>query len=78
MGLNRVSNPAKLRRLSERVGAPVIRAVSRWFGNQNTLLVFTDQTTAWKVPRDGPVERYLDEQLEVQDRGIHRRIAPVA
>lgn len=69
MGLNRVSNPAKLRKLATRVGAPVVRAYARWFAEQTTLLVFTDDTTAWVVPRVGDVERY-DEAVKLTDHGI--------
>ena len=69
MGLVRISNHSKLRRLSEHVGQPVIRAYSRWFDNQNTLLVFTDETTAWIVPRLGAVERYV-EPVELVEYGI--------
>lgn len=70
MGLNRVDNPAKLRRLSLVIGHPVIRAYSRWFANQNTLLVFTDPTTAWVVERDGTFERYTEQQVELLEHGI--------
>jgi hypothetical protein len=70
MGLNRVCNPAKLRKLSARVGAPVIRAYSRFFADQNTLLAFTDESTAWVVPREGPVERYADEGVRLVDKGV--------
>jgi hypothetical protein len=73
MGLNRVSNPAKLRKLSARVGLPVIRAYARWFDEQTTLLAFTDATTAWIVPRVGDVERYTDEAVELVDRGVRTR-----
>lgn len=70
MGLNRISNSAKLRRLSERVGLPVIRAYSRWFENQNTLLAFTDEATAWIVPKTGDVERYDDMTVRLTDGGV--------
>lgn len=69
MGLNRVSNPAKLRRLSARVGAPVIRAYARFFADQNVLLAFTDEKTAWVVPREGEVER-LREFAELSEYGV--------
>jgi hypothetical protein len=66
MGLNRVSNAKQLRRLSARVGQPVIRGYARYFANQNTVLAFTDTHTAWVVPKgDAPVERYTDENLEL-------------
>lgn len=70
MGLNRVSNPAKLRKLSTRVGQPVVRAYARWFADQTTLLVFTDETTAWVVPKVGPVERYTDRALMLVENGV--------
>ena len=72
MGLNRVSNPAKLRKLSARLGLPVVRAYARWFAHQTTLLVFTDDTTAWVVPRVGPIERYTDERVRLVDNGFAR------
>lgn len=56
MGLVRVSNPRKLRRLAERLERPVIAAYSRWFEKQRDLLVFTTDTTSWCVPHDGPIE----------------------
>lgn len=70
MGINRVSNHRQLRRLSARVGLPVIRAYARCFQPQTTLLAFTDETTAWVVPKEGPVERYLDEPVQLTERGI--------
>lgn len=74
MGLNRISNPKALRRLSARVGLPVIRGYARFFMNQNTVLAFTDATTAYVVPKsEGPVERYMDEDVELLDTGLSTR-----
>ncbi len=70
MSLNRVSNPAKVRKLSNIIGKPVVRAYSRWFEDQNTLLVFSDETTAWVVHRDGMVEPYTDEPVRLVDKGV--------
>lgn len=70
MGLNRISNPTQLHALSRRVGVPIIRAYSRWFENQNTVLAFSDDTTAWVVPKVGPVEPYTDEPVRLVERGV--------
>ncbi len=70
MSINRVTNAAKLRKLSARVGMPVIRGFVRWFENQNTVLAFTDETTAGVVPKSGPVERYTDEPVRLLERGF--------
>lgn len=73
MGLVPVCNPRKLRRLSERVGRPVIRAYSRFYDNQRDLVAFTDAVTAWCVPADQqePVTRTV-EQLELTDKGVRQ------
>lgn len=68
--LARISNPYKLRKLSVRVGLPVVRAYARWFSSRTTLLVFTDATTAWIVPRDGYVERYTDNSVLLTKSGF--------
>lgn len=74
MSLNRISNPRKLRRLSERVGAPVIRAYARFFAEHGAVLAFTDKTTAYYVTHD-EVERYVDEayDLELTDGGLREK-----
>lgn len=61
MGLVRISNARKVRKLAQRVGAPVIAAYSRWFQQQNTLLVFTEPRVAWVVPLEGEPERYTED-----------------
>lgn len=69
MGLVRISNPRKLRRLAERVDAPVIAAYSRWFENQRDLLVFTTDVTAWCVPHDGTIESVPGLRVWRDDQG---------
>lgn len=59
MGLNRVSNPRAVRRLARLLGQPVLMAYARWF-ESGTLLVFTDENTAWVVRRDDTFYRYDD------------------
>jgi hypothetical protein len=71
--MDAISNPSKLRRLSERVGAPVIAAYARWFEPQTTILVFTDAKTAWVVPREGSVERYERDVEWIPGRGVRVR-----
>lgn len=75
MGIVGVTNPAKLRKLSARVGAPVLRAYARWFDPQTTLLVFTAPDVAWVVPKSGGVERYA-EPILLTERGISTRPRP--
>jgi hypothetical protein len=58
MGLNRVSNPAKVRKLEARLGKPVLAAYARWFAEQTTLLVFTGEREAYVVPKVGEPEPY--------------------
>lgn len=70
-------NPAKLRKLSLRIGHDVVRAYARWFDNQTTLLVFTDTVTAYVVPRIGDVTLYTDEAVELVDNGVRTRMLSV-
>ena len=70
MSINVVSNPKKLRKLSNRLGSPVIRAYARWFTNQRTLLAFTNETTAWIMRANGEIELYTDRPLRLEDGGI--------
>ena len=73
MGLNRVCNPAKIRKLTAMVGAPVVRAYSRFFADQKMWIVFTDDTTAFVVnTRTGEVAPYTEESLVLAERGVGR------
>ena len=74
MSLNRVSNPAKLRKLSALVGRPVLRAYARFFADQRVLLVFTGATEAWCVnTRTGKVEPCV-ERVELVEHGVRTGI----
>lgn len=68
MGLNRVSNPKQLRRLSRAVGKPVIRGYARFFANQNQVLAFVSETEAYVV-HHGVAELY-DHRLTLTEHGV--------
>ena len=72
MGLNRVSNPRKLRRLAALVGEPVMRAYAKYFQG-HTLLVFGASGRQYAVDGD-TVEPYAeDPPLRLEDSGITNR-----
>jgi hypothetical protein len=69
MGLNRVSNPAKLRRLAALVGEPVLRAYAKFFTG-HTLIVFGASGRQYAVDGDR-VEPYAeDPPLVLVEHGI--------
>lgn len=72
MGLNRVSNPKQLRRLSRAVGKPVIRGYARFFANQNQVLAFVSETEAYVV-HHGVAEPY-DEPVQLLESGVRRGV----
>ena len=69
MSINRISNPAKLRRIERLVGAPILRAYSRCFVNQNEVLAFSAPETAWVVRlKAGAVEHYDEGHYRLRER----------
>jgi len=69
--MNRVSNPAKVRKLSTMVGKPVVRAYARFFQDQQQILAFTSETEAYVVDlRTGDSSRYVDEPLRLTEHGV--------
>lgn len=70
MGLNRISNPKQLRRLSRIVGKPIILGYARAFENQNQILAFASETEAYVV-HNGVAERF-GEPVQLLDYGYRR------
>lgn len=60
MGLNGVSNPAKLRKLAALIGEEVAYACARYFADQRQLLVFGVSGRAYVVDRFKTVEEHTD------------------
>lgn len=69
MGLNRVSNPRKLRRLAALIGEPVVRAYARFFTGR-TLIVFGESGRQYAVDGDEVKPHAEDPPLRLVNGGI--------
>jgi hypothetical protein len=75
MGLNRIRNAAKLRKLAVMVGRPVLAAYSNWFENQNDLLVFVGESDMLAVnTKSQSVELYEEAGLSFTGLGLRKTL----